>query len=191
MMCSVQRYEKLGRISWISWIGTILLCSCGNASVDPLNSSTVAQSSTDHQPTLSSLPMASSTSEPTTDADVLAVETSGDSGSYLFSVTLQSPDTGCDQYANWWEVINEEGTLIHRRILLHSHVNEQPFSRSSGPVAIRDDQSVIVRAHMHPHGYGGQVLQGSVTQGFSVVEVADDFAVELAQQPPLPTGCSF
>ena len=106
-------------------------------------------------------------------------------------MTVQSPDTGCDQYADWWEVISEEGTLIHRRILLHSHVNEQPFSRSSGPVEISTNQAVIVRAHMHPHGYGGQALQGTVDQGFSVVELDADFAVDLAQTEPLPTGCSF
>ena len=190
-MYSIQNYTKPYRLSWIIWIGTVLLCSCGNASVNPSSSSTVAQSSTDHQPPLSSLSMTSSTSDPTTYADVLAVEASGNSGDYRFSVTIQSPDTGCDQYANWWEVISEEGTLIHRRILLHSHVNEQPFSRSSGPVSITVDQPVIVRAHMYPHGYGGQVLKGSVTQGFSKIDVEENFAVTLAQQEPLPTGCSF
>ena len=124
-------------------------------------------------------------------ADVLAVETSGNAGAYQFSVTIQSPDTGCDQYANWWEVVSEEGALLHRRVLFHSHVNEQPFSRSSGPVSISDSQSVIVRAHMHPHGYGGQALKGSVAQGFNVVEIGDDFAVELAEEAPLPNGCTF
>lgn len=139
---------------------------------------------------MDSNPVASSTATKAY-ADVLAVEPSGNAGDYRFSVTIQSPDTGCDQYADWWEVVSEEGRLIHRRILLHSHVTEQPFSRSSGPVPIRADQSVIIRAHMNPQGYGGQVFKGSVAQGFSEAEVAEDFAVDLAQQEPLPTGCSF
>ena len=36
-------------------------------------------------------------------ADVTAVEVRGEEGAYTFSVTVSSPDTGCDQYADWWE----------------------------------------------------------------------------------------
>lgn len=124
-------------------------------------------------------------------ATVTAVAVTGNPGNYSFAVTIASPDTGCDQYANWWEVITPEGELLYRRILAHSHVNEQPFTRSGGPVPVQADQSVIVRAHMHPSGYGKQALQGSVASGFEELSSESAIAPELASQPPLPDGCAF
>jgi len=64
------------------------------------------------------------------EAKIISVEVSGVPDNYTFNVGVSSPDTGCDQYADWWEVITEEGELIHRRILAHSHVTEQPFVTS-------------------------------------------------------------
>ena len=109
----------------------------------------------------------------------------------IFSVTISSPDTGCDRYADWWEVITPEGELLYRRVLLHSHVNEQPFTRSGGPVDIAGDLPVIVRAHMHPDGYSPQAFSGTVNDGFSETDLEADFALQLATQPPLPTSCAF
>lgn len=124
-------------------------------------------------------------------ADVISVEVSGNEGAYRFSVGINSSDTGCDQYADWWEVISEDGALIYRRILLHSHVDEQPFVRSGGSVAISPDSVVWVRAHMHPGGYGGAAFRGSVQAGFSEAELGLDFADDLAEELPLPDGCAF
>ena len=124
-------------------------------------------------------------------AQVTAVQVGGEPQAYRFSVTIASPDTGCDRYANWWEVITPEGELLYRRILIHSHVNEQPFTRSGGPVAIDAEQTVIVRAHMDPDGYGEQAFQGSVAEGLTAVDLEPQFAEELAQQDPLPSGCTF
>jgi hypothetical protein len=122
---------------------------------------------------------------------VFSVDVSGSENAYQFAVAIRSPDTGCEQYADWWEVVSPDGDLLYRRILLHSHVNEQPFKRSGGPVAIGSDTVVIVRAHMHPHGYGGLALQGSVAGGFNAVQLEPDFAAGLEQLEPLPTGCNF
>jgi hypothetical protein len=124
-------------------------------------------------------------------ADVISVDISGDEGAYQFSVGIRSPETGCDQYADWWEVITVGGELIYRRILLHSHVNEQPFVRSGGPVNIAPDTVVIVRAHMNNVGYGGAVFQGSIQSGFNGVELDPNFASNLSETPPLPDGCAF
>ena len=43
-------------------------------------------------------------------AAVTAVTATGAPGTYTFSVTVESPDTGCAQYADWWEVLL---SLIH------------------------------------------------------------------------------
>lgn len=124
-------------------------------------------------------------------ASIVSVSSSGEAGNYTFSVGISSQDTGCAQYANWWEVITEDGTLIYRRILAHSHVNEQPFVRSGGTVSIAANQVVIVRAHMNSSGYGTIVFKGSVEAGFIEDTVAADFAEELATQQPLPNNCTF
>ena len=124
-------------------------------------------------------------------ADVISVEVSGSDNSYQFSVGVQSPDTGCDQFSDWWEVLSLDGQLLYRRILLHSHDGEQPFIRSGGPVAILPEQTVLIRAHMNTSGYGGQAFRGSVTGGFSPFELEMDFAASLENQPPLPKGCNF
>jgi hypothetical protein len=124
-------------------------------------------------------------------ADVIAVDVTGEPQAYQFSVEVRSPDTGCDQYADWWEVLREDGTLVYRRILAHSHGEEQPFVRSGGPVAIAPETVVVVRAHMHPGGYGGTAFKGSVAGGFTEAEIGADFAEGVEQSPPQPDGCAF
>ncbi len=124
-------------------------------------------------------------------ADVIDVSVSGAPGSYTFSVTVGSPDTGCQQFADWWEVVTEDGELLYRRILLHSHVDEQPFTRSAGPVAVDPGDTILVRAHMSTGGYGGAAMRGSVGAGFEPAEAPSGFAAEFASQAPLPQGCAF
>ena len=124
-------------------------------------------------------------------ADVISVKVSGTPDQYQFSVQISSPDTGCQQYTDWWEVITEDGILLYRRVLLHSHVNEQPFTRSGGPVRIDLDTVVIIRAHMNPGGYGGFMMKGSPQDGFNEIPQNPNFAVELDKEPPLPSGCDF
>ncbi len=128
---------------------------------------------------------------PASQAAVVSISVSGEPGTYNFSVTVSSPDEGCSQYADWWEIVSQDGELIYRRILLHSHVDEQPFTRSGGPVSIEAGTIVLVRAHMHPGGYGGTALKGSLEQGFEQVELSPDFAANLVETLPLPEGCNF
>lgn len=127
-------------------------------------------------------------------AVVNEVTVSGKANNYTFSVTLTSPDKGCGQYANWWEVISADGKeLIYRRILGHSHVDEQPFTRSGGIVTVAAETEVIIRAHMHPSGYsqGLTVMKGTVAKGFVPFDIADALGSDLEKENPQPTGCAF
>jgi hypothetical protein len=124
-------------------------------------------------------------------ADVIAVRVGGQAGAYEFDVTLRSPDSGCQQYADWWEVVSEDGKLLYRRLLQPSHADQQPFTRSGGPVPVQATTVVWVRAHMHAGGYGGVVLKGSIDSGFLPADPGPGFAAHLAAEPPLPSGCDF
>jgi len=124
-------------------------------------------------------------------AAVTAVTFSGASGSYTFNVTIESSDTGCSQYADWWEVITADGRLLYRRILAHSHVGEQPFTRSGGPVNVADTEEIYVRAHMNSTGYGERVFRGSLAQGVTQTSLSSSFAETLEVADPLPNGCAF
>ncbi|WP_024770208.1 hypothetical protein [Aquimarina macrocephali] len=124
-------------------------------------------------------------------AEISSVSVNGEESKYSFSVGIKSPDTGCNQYADWWEVISEDGELLYRRILGHSHVNEQPFIRSGGPVPIKKDQIVYVRAHMNTSKYGNKVFKGSVNEGFTESMLDSEFANNLEIKQPLPDGCAF
>jgi hypothetical protein len=124
-------------------------------------------------------------------ADVISVAVSGAPGAYDFSVGIRSPDAGCGRYADWWEVLSVDGRLLYRRILFHSHVDEQPFERSGGPVPVGADQVVWVRAHMNRAGYGGTVFRGAARSGFSAAQAAPGFAVHAEKEAPLPSGCAF
>jgi len=131
----------------------------------------------------------------TTDTDsrfavVTEVVLSEEPNGYHFWVTIESPDIGCTQYADWWEVIKPDGSLVYRRILAHSHVDEQPFTRSGGPIAVAIDDEIFVRAHMNSNGYSEQVLRGSISQGF-IPDTLDNFAEGLEMVNPLPDGCAF
>lgn len=124
-------------------------------------------------------------------ASVTEVKVQGESGAYQFSVTLSSPDLGCEQYADWWEVVDNSGELLYRRILTHSHVNEQPFTRSGGPVKISEREEVWVRVHMNNTGYSANAMFGTAQGGFEASVFPEDFAVDLDQKAPLPDGCRF
>ena len=137
------------------------------------------------------LPKNSVMSENNAVAKVTQVEATGKADSYTFAVTVKSPDTGCDRYADWWEVVTPEGELIYRRVLLHSHVDEQPFTRTGGTVAIKPEQKVVVRVHMSPDGYSTLGQQGTVKSGFAATTLSEGFAADLESVEPLPKNCAF
>ena len=124
-------------------------------------------------------------------AKVTEVTATGEPDNYTFAVTVDSPDTGCSSYADWWEVITPQKELIYRRVLLHSHVDEQPFTRTGGTVAIQPEDEVIVRVHMSSDGYSDRAQQGSVASGFTTKTLPPDFASDLESVEPLPKDCAF
>ena len=92
------------------------------------------------------------------EADVVDVVVSKASdGSYRFDVTVLHADTGWDHYADAFDILTPDGTVLGTRKLLHPHENEQPFTRSLTSVTIPDGiAEVHVRAHDSVHGYGGK-----------------------------------
>ncbi|MFP8871855.1 MAG: hypothetical protein VCB43_10835 [Myxococcota bacterium] len=116
----------------------------------------------------------------------------GTDGPWTFSVTIRSDETGCDQYADWWEIVTPDGELVYRRILAHSHPDDQPFTRAGEqPADVTSTVEVYVRAHLAPGGYVGSVFGGTVDGGFSEIAVADGFAADLESVAPQPDGCLF
>ena len=76
---------------------------------------------------------------------------------YQFTVTVLHQDEGWDHYADKWDVVAPDGTVLGTRTLLHPHVGEQPFTRSLEGVKILETvQSVIIRARDSIHDYGGK-----------------------------------
>ena len=92
------------------------------------------------------------------DADVLSVEAMAESaGTWRFAVTVSHPDSGWDHYADAWEVVAPNGRVLGTRVLAHPHVNEQPFTRSLGGIAVPADlREVVIRAHCSVDGDGGR-----------------------------------
>jgi hypothetical protein len=79
------------------------------------------------------------------------------SSSCTFSVTLKHGDEGWDHYANQWDVMLMDGTLLKSRVLYHPHVDEQPFTRSLSGVKIPAGTSrVKIRAKDLKHGYSSK-----------------------------------
>jgi len=94
------------------------------------------------------------------EADVVKVEVKRiQENTYYFDVTVLHEDTGWDHYADKWDVISPDNTILGTRVLLHPHVNEQPFTRSLSNVFLPGNiKKVTIRAHDLIHDYGGKVF---------------------------------
>lgn len=95
------------------------------------------------------------------EADVLRAEATAEGdGGWRFRVTVAHGDTGWDHYADKWDVLAPDGTVLGTRVLLHPHETEQPFIRSLGGVKIPEGVTeVTLRAHDSRHGYGGEKVR--------------------------------
>jgi len=165
----------------VGWLGVALMTGCGGST--PADDDATAaddDATTDDDASAAVV------------ADVVSVAVSGDPGGYTFAVGLLSADTGCEQYADWWEVLTPDGALVFRRILQHSHPDEQPFVREGSPVPIEPGDTVIVRGHMNTTGYGGEAMRGTPSGGFETApDIGPDFAPGVETEDPLPEGCLY
>jgi hypothetical protein len=135
-------------------------------------------------------------------ANVTAVSVAGAAEAYSFAVSVESADIDCTQYADWWEVLSEDGSLVFRRILEHAHTDENgtsdpdapgnTFTRDGGPIALAPDEVVVVRAHMNTTGYNGTAMRGSAVLGFEEApDIGSDFAAAVEELEPQPQTCLF
>lgn len=95
------------------------------------------------------------------EADVIAATASQDlRGTWTVAATILHADTGWEHYADRFDVLDEDGTVLGSRTLFHPHVDEQPFTRSLSALTIPEDVSTItVRAHDSVHELGGETIE--------------------------------
>lgn len=97
------------------------------------------------------------------DVEIVDAKARKSGATWTFSVTLRHEDTGWDHYADLWQVFTPEGDLLGERVLLHPHVEEQPFTRSLSGVAIPDGVSeVVIKARDSVHGVSPQEFRLSL-----------------------------
>jgi len=81
-------------------------------------------------------------------------------GSWCFSAQVRHNDQGWEHYANSWQIHDLKGNLLSKRVLLHPHDNEQPFTRSQcGIVIPKTLTHVVVSASCEEHGQGGRAVK--------------------------------
>lgn len=92
------------------------------------------------------------------DAPVIERVTAASEGaSWRFDVTLSHGDTGWDDYADGWRVLDMQGRELAMRVLHHPHVDEQPFTRSVGGVRVpAGTTQVQIEARDNVGGWSGQ-----------------------------------
>ncbi len=91
------------------------------------------------------------------EVEIVSAKATGSAGTWTFAVTLRHDDTGWDHYADLWQISTPDGELLGERVLLHPHVDEQPFTRSQSGITIPEGVSqVIIRARDTVHGVSPQ-----------------------------------
>lgn len=126
--------SRTGRVAVLSLAAAILVAGCTTSSTG--SSTTVASTAMDSGTGTSAAPAGC--------AEVVDVAiTLEDGGTYRFDVTVRSPDTGWDKYADKWEVRAPDGRVLGERVLAHPHVDEQPFTRSQSGIDVPTDVTVV------------------------------------------------
>jgi len=93
-------------------------------------------------------------------ADVVSAKSDCAASVCSFVVTVRHDDEGWSHYANAWEVLAPDGTVLATRVLRHPHVGEQPFTRVLRGVGVPASlTSVRIRARDSVHGLGGKEVE--------------------------------
>ena len=71
---------------------------------------------------------------------------------FRVSVTLRHADEGWEHYADRWIVTDGSGAVLGKRVLLHPHVAEQPFTRSATVVTPDGVSRIRIVARDSRHG---------------------------------------
>lgn len=80
-------------------------------------------------------------------------------GLYRIDATVKHADAGWDHYADRWDVLSPDGTVLGVRELAHPHVEEQPFTRSLTLEIPAGISSITLRANDSIHGLGGETFK--------------------------------
>jgi len=100
------------------------------------------------------------------DAPVIEKVTASANGTnWRFDVTLSHGDTGWDDYADGWRILDMDGNELGTRVLAHPHVNEQPFTRSLSGVSIPEGTTQVqVEARDLVDGWSGTPITFDLPQ---------------------------
>lgn len=95
-------------------------------------------------------------------------------GSTRIAVTLRHADTGWAHFANLWVVESPQGKPLGRRVLMHPHVDEQPFTRGLSLTLPPGIKEFRVRAGCNVSGLAGNrvtvVLSSKTGDRYELVE---------------------
>lgn len=102
------------------------------------------------------------------DAEITFVRAKLSGDTWTFSVAVDHPDTGWEDYTDGWHVETPDGEILTTRILLHPHVGERPFTRSSSGFTIPADVTTVhVRSHDLISGYSTETVAVPIAEAGS------------------------
>jgi hypothetical protein len=80
-------------------------------------------------------------------------------GAFDFDVTVSSAYDRPERYADAFRVMAGDGKVFGERVLLHDHMDEQPFTRDlHGVVIPAGVREVVVQGRDQKSGYGGKSM---------------------------------
>lgn len=91
------------------------------------------------------------------DLSIKSVGASTSSGlpQFIIGATVRHNDTGWEHYADAWDVVDENGSVLGTRVLYHPHVAEQPFKRTLILEIPLEVKKVTVKAKDNVHKISG------------------------------------